>query len=68
MSKTVSGKHGPLRTPMQGYMVHGDNSKLNPSTGANTTIPGTAPKAVPIQSPIKTGVVKGTRTIANSRD
>ena len=47
---TVAHKHGPLRSPMADYLVN--KGPLNPAIGANTTIPGTAPNAAPIRSPL----------------
>lgn len=45
----VAGMNGPLRSPMAAGLVN--RGTLNPPTGANTTIPGTAAKAAPIRSP-----------------
>lgn len=50
MAKSA-GKHGPLRTPMADCGII-NKGTLRPSTGANTTVPGTAPKAAPIRSPL----------------
>lgn len=47
---TVAKKIGPLRSPMQPSAFKGT---LHPPTGANTTMPGTAPKAAPIRSPLQ---------------
>jgi len=46
----VSGLNGTLRSPMSDTLVN--KGTLKPSIGANTTMPGTAPKAAPIQSPM----------------
>ena len=46
----IAHKIGPLRSPQTDYLVN--KSPLNPAIGANTTIPGTAPKAAPIRSPL----------------
>jgi hypothetical protein len=54
--KPTAGKVGPIRTPMAGYLVN--KPELDPPTGANTTIPGTAPKAAPIQSPMGGSQIK----------
>lgn len=47
----IAGKIGPLRSPQAEYLI--TKSPLNPAIGANTTIPGTAPKAAPIRSPLQ---------------
>lgn len=47
----TAGKIGPLRSPQADYLVQ--KGPLNPPIGANTTIPGTAPKAAPIRSPLQ---------------
>ena len=47
------GYTGPVRSPMAGFLTN-DKVKLNVPTGANTTMPGTAPKSAPIQSPLVT--------------
>lgn len=56
MAKTgnakVAGRHGPLRTPMAASGII-NRGPLRPPTGANTTIPGSAPKSAPIQSPLQ---------------
>ena len=44
----IAGMNGPLRSPAAATLVN--KGTLNPSIGANTTIPGTAPKAALIQS------------------
>lgn len=46
----IASKIGPLRSPGTDTLVA--KGPLRPATGANTTIPGTAPKAAPIQSPM----------------
>lgn len=48
--QTVAHKNGPIRSPMTDYLVN--KGTLNPPTGANTTMPGTAPNAAPIRSPL----------------
>lgn len=54
----VSGKIGPMRSPMCGNTVVADNKmKLNPSTAANTTTPGIARSSAPIRSPMNGGAV-----------
>lgn len=50
-TKSYTGMNGPLRTPMAGFCTQ-PKQNHNPPTGANTTIPGTAPKAAPIRSPL----------------
>lgn len=47
----IAGMNGPIRSPMTDNMFH--KGTLHPSIGANTTIPGTAPKAAPIRSPLQ---------------
>ena len=47
----VAGYNGPLRSPAAATLVN--RGTLNPPTGANTTIPGTAPNAAPIRSPLQ---------------
>jgi hypothetical protein len=47
----VAGRLGPLRSPMADNVI--TRGPLNPPIGANTTIPGTAPKAAPIRSPLQ---------------
>lgn len=46
----IAKMHGPLRSPMAENLVN--KGPLRPPVGANTTIPGTAPKAAPIRSPL----------------
>ena len=46
-----AGYFGPLRSPMAENVVN--KGTLHPPTGANTTIPGTAPSAAPIRSPLQ---------------
>jgi hypothetical protein len=48
----VAGKIGPLRSPMASNGSLPNTGTLRPPTGANTTIPGTAPNAAPIRSPL----------------
>ena len=50
----VGKKIGPLRSPQTDYLVN--RGPLNPPVGANTTIPGTAPNAAPIRSPLQGNV------------
>lgn len=54
----VSGKIGPMRSPMCGNTVVPDKKmKLHPSTAANTTTPGIARSSAPIRSPMNGGAV-----------
>ena len=54
----VSGKVGPLRTPMCSNLAVSENKlKLNPSVAANTTTPGIAKSSAPIRSPMNGGSV-----------
>jgi hypothetical protein len=46
----IAGRVGPLRSPQAEYLVN--KGPLSPPVGANTTIPGTAPNAAPIRSPL----------------
>lgn len=52
----VSGRTGPLRSPMAGNLAT-TKLKLNPSTAANTTTPGIARSSAPIRSPMNGGAV-----------
>lgn len=56
-SGQIAGMNGPLRSPMAANLVN--KGTMRPPTGANTTIPGTAPKAAPIQSPMNGSRVIG---------
>jgi hypothetical protein len=47
----AAGYNGPLRSPIAANLVN--RGTLRPSTGANTTVPGTAPKAAPVRSPLQ---------------
>jgi len=47
---SIARKIGPLRSPQTDYLVN--KGPLRPATGANTTVPGTAPNAAPIRSPL----------------
>jgi hypothetical protein len=62
MSKDVKvgGKVGPIRSPMSDYLTN--RGTLRPPTGANTTIPGSAPKAAPIRSPLQGMPLKDVKT------
>lgn len=42
---------GPLCSP-GAFTGLGKGKDMHPATGANTTVPGTAPKAAPIRSPL----------------
>lgn len=54
----VSGKVGPLRTPMCSNLAVSENKlKLNPSVAANTTRPGIAKNSSPIRSPMNGGSI-----------
>jgi len=54
----VSGKIGPMRTPMcYNAAVPEGKMKLNPSVAANTTRPGIAKQSAPIRSPLNGGAV-----------
>jgi len=54
----VSGKIGPMRSPMCYNLAVGENKlKLNPSVAANTTRPGIAKESAPIRSPMNGGSV-----------
>lgn len=60
----VAGLFGPLRSPMgSGEGMVNKSGTLNPPTGANTTIPGTAPKAAPIRSPLQGQPLKDMKSI-----
>lgn len=55
---SVSGKVGPLRSPMCSNLAVAEGKmKLNPSTAANTTTPGIAKQSAPIRSPMNGGAV-----------
>jgi hypothetical protein len=54
----IAGRHGPLRTPMAASGII-NKGPLHPPTGANTTIPGSAPKSAPIRSPLQGQPLKG---------
>jgi hypothetical protein len=55
---SMSGKIGPLRSPMCGNHATGEGKmKLNPSIGANTTRPGIAKQSAPIRSPKDNGSI-----------
>jgi len=56
----IAGMNGTLRSPAADTLVN--KGTLKPSIGANTTIPGTAPKAAPIQSPMNGEVNIGRRS------
>jgi len=51
--KTTS-HYGQLRTPMIQSELYGNPNKL-PPIGANTNIPGSAPKSAPVRSPLNAG-------------
>lgn len=54
----VSGKVGPLRSPMcSNLAVEERKMDLNPSIAANTTTPGIARNSAPIRSPMNGGSV-----------
>lgn len=54
----VSGKIGPMRSPMCSNLVVPEKKmELNPSTAANTTRPGIAKNSAPIRSPMNGGAV-----------
>lgn len=54
----VSGKIGPMRTPMcYNAVVPEGKMKLNPSVAANTTRPGIARNSAPIRSPQNGGAI-----------
>lgn len=54
----VSGKIGPMRSPMCNNLAIGEGKlKLNPSIAANTTRPGVAKESAPIRSPMNGGSV-----------
>lgn len=54
----VSGKIGPMRSPMCSNLAVPENKmKLNPSVAANTTTPGIARSSAPIRSPMNGGAV-----------
>lgn len=54
----VSGKFGPLRSPMCSNLVISEGrARLNPSVAANTTRPGIAKSSAPIRSPLNGGAV-----------
>ena len=59
----TAGMFGPLRTPMAGEGLVNKSGTLNPPTGANTTVPGTAPKAAPIRSPLQGQPLKDYKTV-----
>lgn len=65
MKNTESGMTGPLKSPMHGYLVNKPN--LNPPCAHNTTMPGTAPKAAPIVSPLRGQVNIGRKSSQKSR-
>lgn len=46
----IAGKIGPLRSPGTDTLVN--RGPLKPSIAGNTTVPGIATKAAPIQSPL----------------
>lgn len=58
----IAGMLGPLRSPMAGEGLV-NRGTLNPPTGANTTLPGTAPKAAPIRSPLQGQALKDMKTV-----
>lgn len=54
----VSGKVGPLRTPMCSNLAISESKlKLNPSVAANTTRAGIAKQSAPIRSPMNGGSI-----------
>jgi hypothetical protein len=53
----VAGYNGPIRSPIADNLFN--RGTLNPPIGANTTVPGTAPKAAPIRSPLQGQPLKG---------
>lgn len=54
----VSGKIGPMRSPMCYNLAQSENKLvLNPSIAANTTRPGIARESAPIRSPMNGGSV-----------
>lgn len=54
----VSGKVGPMRSPMASNLaVPESKMKLHPSVAANTTRPGIAKSSAPIRSPMNGGAV-----------
>jgi len=56
MATKQGGKmFGPLRTPMESQV----KPLQIPKVAINTTMPGTAPKGVPLQTPNAPNVIKG---------
>lgn len=54
----VSGKVGPMRSPMcYNLAVNERSMKLDPSVAANTTRPGVSKNSAPIRSPMNGGLV-----------
>lgn len=49
-TQTIASLNGPVRSPIADFLVN--RGPLRPPTGANTTMPGTAPNAAPIRSPL----------------
>ena len=54
--RAVSGKNGPLRSPMAGTLAC-KATNLHPSIAANTTTPGIAKASAPIRSPMNGGKI-----------